>query len=341
MGIDEIRKQVYVLSLSQQVDEIIDGATSDREKALRLAKWVGTHWRNASTIELVNKSHTSKVDFTKWVNRTGACASRVTFFVNMAEIAGLRVQRFSIYNFGKVGSGHSAAQVFWDDEWHYFDVTYSGYFLKDNDILSYEEMLTETDNLLDYLVPFPDFGEYYGNRWKPKTWRAVNNKERMSRIYQPKYMRAGTSYGVVGSSDTVTLHYTLSPGIELGKLDSKHQDVKKDGVVFGISEQLGTLGFDPVPFFHDISVVKIELNTSYTLRYDISRKIIPKDALFEATSSNCTVTQGNKFVPATDADYWSINFIATTEPQCNLFISHNLRSKKQLVFIDKISLFPT
>ena len=341
LEIDEIRKHVYTLSLTSKVDEIIEGATSDREKALLLAAWVGTHWRNASSLEKVNASHTSGDNFSRWVHRTGACGTRVTIFVNMAEIAGLRVQRFSVYNFGKVGSGHTAAQVFWDDKWHYFDVTYAGYFEKNGEILSYEEMLIESEagNLYDYMVPFEDFGDYYGRSNKPKNWRPVQNQERMRRTYHPENMRKGTSYGFVGFPDPVTLYFALPPGIEIGRLDGQFNDVREDGINLNVSEQLERMGFSSVPFFYDISVPEVEPDTSYTLRYDIQKARVPDGALFEISSLNCTITQGNQFMPDAGTGSWVIEFESGSEVQCDLSITHDIGTRGQFLFIDKISLF--
>jgi transglutaminase-like putative cysteine protease len=102
-------KATYRGLISKQAIQLVTGLKSDREKALAIASWIAANWRNASENTAVHNSHNSKSMLAKFINRTGACGTRTSIFVDMAKAAGLKVGRYSIYNFGRVGAGHTAA----------------------------------------------------------------------------------------------------------------------------------------------------------------------------------------------------------------------------------------
>ena len=122
----------------------------------------------------------------------------------MAKVAGLKSQRYSIYNFGKVGGGHTAPQVFWDDKWHFFDVTYSGYFEKSGRILSFDEIVKLGDDALNYLVAFDSFGDVEKIELPSSKWKFVDNAQRMSETYSYKNLLKAGSRGFVGEPTPVT-----------------------------------------------------------------------------------------------------------------------------------------
>lgn len=58
----------------------------------------------------------------------------------MCEAIGTKANVFNLYNFGRVGVGHTAAEAYCNGKWHYFDPTYAGYFMINGDVLSWAEI---------------------------------------------------------------------------------------------------------------------------------------------------------------------------------------------------------
>ena len=327
--------------ISKQAVKLTIGLNSDREKALAFAIWIAANWRNASENPIIHNSVDSKSMLAKFINRTGKCGTRTKIFNDMAKVAGLKSQRYSIYNFGKVGGGHTAPQVFWDDKWHFFDVTYSGYFEKSGRILSFDEIVKLGDDALNYLVAFDSFGDVEKIELPSSKWKFVDNAQRMSETYSYKNLLKAGSRGFVGEPTPVTLQFSMSPGDFLGSLDKRGRDVFKQGKEKQKSEQLHRMGFSSVPFFQKIILEKLEPGKTYRYQLDIARSTFKKkkwnfrkDAeMFKANSTNCEITLGNTF--GNNSGQWVIDVKALTK-SCTLNIDHNILKRGKFIVIDKI-----
>ncbi len=144
---------------------------SAEERAIALARWVAANGTN---------DHRRK-------NPDGApffslCGLRATVFEQLARRAGLEVRRVALDDFA--GSGHSAAEVRYDGAWHFFDVTYAGYFRVNGTILSFDEIQADPQRALRGLVVFEGTLDLWSDG-KP-----VDNVDRMRRNYTPENLRA-------------------------------------------------------------------------------------------------------------------------------------------------------
>ena len=149
------------------VAPLLHAEMGHEQKAIAIAAWVAA---NATNQPSAGDAPVPPI--------RGLCGRRAGVFVQLARRAGLRAARLDFLRFGS--SGHSAAQVAYDGGWHYFDVTYAGYFQKEGRILSFAEIQADPAGALAGMVVLPGGGL---DRWSDGT--LVDNRQRMRRAYTP------------------------------------------------------------------------------------------------------------------------------------------------------------
>jgi len=149
----------------------LEPGMSDEAKAVAIARWVAEN----STNQPQPGPNPPLVPF------YGLCGERATVFLQLARRADLRVERLQ---FDRLGPGpHAAVQAHYDDDWHYFDVTYAGYFEIDDKILSLAEIRANAEEAVSNMVVFDSTYD----RWADGT--AVDNHQRMDQVYTPGNIR--------------------------------------------------------------------------------------------------------------------------------------------------------
>jgi hypothetical protein len=143
---------------------------SEEQKAIAIAEWVSANSTN-------QKRGANDEVLPFW----GLCGHRAAMFVRLAKRAGLEAVSVHFERF--VDSGHAAAQVRFDGRWHYFDVTYAGYFRRGPDILSLDELRADPERALPGMVVFP----FTHDRWSDG--QPVDNHVRMQQNYTPENIR--------------------------------------------------------------------------------------------------------------------------------------------------------
>jgi len=150
------------------VSPLLHPEQGDERKALAIAAWVAA---NATNEPAAPDAPVPPI--------RGLCGQRAGAFVELARLAGLRAARLDFSRFGD--SAHSAALVWYDGDWHYFDVTYAGYFRRDGRILSFAEIQGDPAAALAGMVVLPGSGL---DRWSDGT--PVDNGQRMRQAYTPE-----------------------------------------------------------------------------------------------------------------------------------------------------------
>lgn len=137
---------------------------STEEKSIALSEWIVRNSTNYHPIKNVDG-----------LPFFGRCGYRASVFEAMAHRAGLRVARVAIENFGE--TAHTAVEVLYDDGWHFFDVTYAGYFQMDGKVLSFAEIQAHPREAISNMVVI----EGSLDRWPDG--REVDNHDRMALNY--------------------------------------------------------------------------------------------------------------------------------------------------------------
>jgi len=152
-GSGESNESAYYDQLWAIAKESITPDMADAEISEALARWIVDHSTNArwvppnSTYPLPDGARGSEDDILPF---HGLCDDRSVLFVNLATRAGLTASVFFIFDFGAPGNDHTCVQVFYEDDWHFFDVTYAGMFKVDGDVLSYLWEVVEGVAYLQY-----------------------------------------------------------------------------------------------------------------------------------------------------------------------------------------------
>jgi hypothetical protein len=329
--IDDTRDDIMSSLLAEKTEEIIKDCTTDQQKCIKIAEWISSN--------ISNGTQESGKDYLAWFSqRNGLCTARVKLFIEMTSIVNIESKMFNIYNFGHVGGGHSCVQAYYDNGWHYFDVTYAGYFVDNNKVMSWDEIVNSAKAINKHMVIFENTLDKYSTEEK------ASNYDRMKIVYTPESILNAKTYGFIGN-DSIKILYSIIDcnglgEIILGSIDGDTGDVNADGVQKNISEQLGSSIGNAVDGFHvSWNFINCEPGKKYTLTYYLY-KASKYDLEFWAKSEGANIVSGNTYssinVKDKSLDKWAIEFIPDKET-CSVAIGYDFK-EPGLLYVDKIEI---
>lgn len=202
--------------IAEKVESLTKDKNSDEEKVIALAQWVSSNISNRfQATDIISDSATSKIFtdkgnlvntnlknpmYTHFAVRSGACGARSSIFIEMLKYLNIQAKFYNIFCFPYKENGHTNVQVYYNESWHFFDVTYAGYFKKSNKILSFEELIKcakNNEDYLKYMVVFPQTLDYYTGSNMTK----VVNQKRMESVYSRDKLINASQYGYLSKPD--------------------------------------------------------------------------------------------------------------------------------------------
>jgi hypothetical protein len=313
------------------VKEWIRPDMTDAEKAETIARWIVSNSTDARWIpedsayplpEGARGSDDALLPF------HGLCGDRSYLFKAMGERAGLSVSIFRMWNFGVPGNGHVCVQVYYGNDWHFYDVTFAGMFVRNGEVLSFAEMRADPASALSGMLVFEPTGEtmdYYSNGLP------VDNHERMQITYTEAALENAISTSFEGSGSLVPLEVrfdlSLLP-ILVGDSAGTHDDLNTDGSSQYISVAMGImLGYFVDNFEPVIILTNAVPGQEYVLRFYIYEattaglvfRVTPENA--EIMSGEALTTTNEMLWPNTGA-VWEITFLAVSNA-ASLTIHHD------------------
>ncbi|MHB8073338.1 transglutaminase domain-containing protein [Desulfosporosinus fructosivorans] len=327
--------------LSYQVEQIVKGAKDDQDKAIRIAKWISAN--------ISNRGDTGNI-YLSYASRIGLCNARAELFVKMLSYQNITAKVFNMYNFGEVGGGHSCDQVYYNEQWHFFDVTYAGIFMKNGNVLSWDEIKSNPQDAINHMVVFDQTLDRYGLiNGDTVIGDIVHNLDRMHLTYSADIITNAKSYGFLQSSDIKTLYPTLnfknnSKQIQIGQIDNSYTDVDSNGVQKSISEDLGTALGNAVDTFHtQWEFENVIPGKKYTIKYYLYKATSPNIQLW-AQGKSADVVEGGTYVSSelisqNDRDIWDIQFVPNST-NCSILVGYNFRDPGKLAYVDMIDVGP-
>lgn len=336
--------EVLGAMLAQKVEELVSPSDSPQEKCLKIARWIAENISNANS---------SPGDYLKvFATRSGSCGSRSMLFVEMLKYLNMTARLFNMYNFGRIGGGHSCVQVFYDDQWHFFDVSYAGVFMHEGKVLSWDEIKADPETALKGMVVFPhtrdrsfpsDSVDRRRAIERPGDFTPVQNTRRMTAVYTRKSIDDAVTYGFKDSPDVKMLHARVDLGtghlpITLGDLNQQYRDVSAAGASQMISEQLGTLGTIIDTFQVRWCFENVQQDREYSIRY-ICFKPTRQVPTFWAKGEGCTITRGQSFSPVFDfraTQVWEIAFRPWESGRCSVEVGYDFRELRRGILVDQI-----
>lgn len=298
--------------------ESITRDMSDDQIAEALARWVVNNSTNARWVPedaLYSLPEGARGSDDALLPFHGLCGDRSLLFEYLCLRGGLTVSVFNMYNFSAPGHGHSCAQVFYDDEWHFYDVTYAGMFVVNDKVLSFAEIRADPISALAGMVVFEptgDIRDYYS------IGLPVNNNVRMDDVYTEEAVANAISTSFLGSGNLVPLKVIFDLSnlpMYVGDLAGTASDLNRDGSRQYISNCLGTMlgylwdNFEPV-----ITVTNAVPGQMYSIRFHIYYSSDP-GLVFRVSSTNgANIVSGSELTTSFDMLWpetsvaWEITF---------------------------------
>lgn len=334
------RDEVLSALLAEKVEQITAGADSPQEVCLRIARWLSAN--------ISNREDSGRDALDWFVSRAGQCGARAGLFVRMAALRNVHARLFNLYNYGGPGGGHSCVQAWYDGQWHFFDPTYAGVFMRDGKVLSWDEIAADPDAAAPAMVVFPATLDKHHPE-DPLQADDVVNTERMATAHAPAAIRNVTA-GFLRDPAIKTLRASASLAADdlpltLGTMDGSDADTTADGMRRKISEQLGAALGTVTDTFHTAwTFTGGEPGRAYTLTF---RVINPRPTLawsLWARPTGARVLAGEAFtIPAGQTTgEWQITFMPTSDGTGDaapgLLIGHDYTEPGSGVLVDQLEL---
>ena len=317
---------------------------NDKEKTIAVVKFMHNNFANHSEDEFINNQVIKgSSNLAKLLSRVGQCGTYERITRKILEHAGINSRRYSLYNFPKLGEGHTAIEVFFNNKYHYFDPTYGGYFEKDT-IMSINEMINivkENNNLSDYLIYFDKNKRVY-NRAKKEKWVKVDTYKHMTSFYSNENIKNLKSHSSF-NGEPMVLHYEIQNKLDVGAIDQNNNDLKNKQK--NISQNIHFIGYSSgLNYFHNINFTQLTASTNYVYKIYFANN---KDYLnkfyfdlnffFEAESldKNCSIIKNKR---STNKSVWEIHIKTLNQTTCNLLLKNNIKSSGSFLKIDKLLL---
>ena len=277
------------------VSSICDEEMNEEQKVLAICKWVS---ENISNREYDwDKLASVYNDTYGWLSsRSGLCGARAQIAIEMLKYINVEAYQMNLYDFPDASLGHSCIEAYWDNKWHYIDVTWAGYFTYQGEILSFDEILREPQLAVEGM-----------NVWEPKLDKGTLEEDSlydslMKKYYTVENLQGFRSYGKKDKETVVFVYPKVDMGknsaIKIGELDGSSEDVRTDGMKFNLSQYLPYGLSQPstdVNIQTEWTFVNCEKNVPYYIKYNIYSSGNNGSAKFYVESENAQVVEGKEF----------------------------------------------
>lgn len=316
--------------LSDKAEEICTEKKSDEERSIAICQWIAENISNR-TYEF-EKNGVKNEPFSWYAVRSGLCSARSYICVEMAEIMNMEAHIMNLYDFPTTQDGHTCVEIYYDEEWHFFDPTSGGYFRnKDGKIMSLDEMHSNPQEAMDGII------------CSENALDQVDNFERMTSYFSEESLRNLRSYGVMDRKEPAFVYPIVDlaeiSGIEIGSLDKDRADVYDEGGRHQLSQYL------------DYGLASPNVNVNIQTKWEFTNCKSEKyyleyyfydgqDAEFRVISENAEVVTGDTLVIEKNTDkegVWRIEFIPA-EKECMLWIAHDNLEAGNGAFVDSIRI---
>lgn len=343
--LDAVRQEIFAASLAYQVERLTASLPDERSKALAIAGWLGSQFKHISAFP--DALDGKRGD--RWQNyayRMAACGGRAGLYERMAELAGLKARRFSMFNLNRVGGGHTVVQVFFDGKWNWVDPTYGAYFEVDGNILDWSEIVSSPSTSLAGLKVMSDTEQFRSGRpLELESWRTVSNSDHVKVLYNDSSLSSNTSAGFTRGTQPIVLRAQLDASqltnkrLDIGQIDGSRNDVHREGVTKRVTEQLSRWGRFGTSFEHSFTFHNLQKDT--LVRMTIVPAHVEKgQGQFQVASKGCEIK--------TDQLSGDFQSVVVGEPiqvtalaegsQCHLEFAHQTNGKRGGIHLDQMSI---
>ncbi len=336
--------------MAREVFEITRGIQDDQDKCIAVAQWISSR--------ISNRSNNSQSLYESFATRTGLCGYRARLFVEILQYLNIPAMVFNIYNYPTPGSGHSCVQAYYQGSWHFFDVTYAGYFKKNDRVLSWHQIMEEAKkgDHLKYLVVFPETLDRnnYSMEFKEDRIEPViiteksNNKDRMTSYYSNVAQAKTFGFFKHPTPKKLLIDFDFkkrSKNYSIGSTDLDYVDLSKLARQNGLSINIGLVGMCTDHFVQEWRFSDLEVGKTYTMRLftyhtpsDQPRaEPIDPNNFYAQVDSGATILEGSYNNPKEKV--WTIKFKAKAQQAIlNIAYKKGISLSFSCLLINKITI---
>jgi len=302
--INDSLESLHIGAFHDMVDRVVEGATGEQEQCIRLARYFATNIRNYL------RDDAGKTELEWWAVRSGLCGTRSLLMVRALRRLGIVAKTWHIYDYG---FGHVCVQAYYGGAWHFFDPTYGGYFIgEDNYVLSWDEIVANPQAAVENMVVSPDTLDRDGGA----KWPRVDNNKKMRSTYAPaaiaKVRSAGFSRGRVFTIPVILqFPEDKSQKFSIGKIDGHFEDMLTLEVFYAARcYYLRSLGNQSENFLFEIHLKGLSDKKPIRISFHFCGAKHGKARLL-ASSQTGTIKEGNSGpicgeIDVNKGDSWSI-----------------------------------
>lgn len=202
LGLENLRAGINTVNLAlfaDKAEEVTRGVADNKERTLAITSWVAQNFTNLY-IDYERADAVENSMYGRFANRRGLCADRSRVAIEMLRITGVPARMYVMRDVFE----HNCLEAYYDDQWHFFDVSYAGYFEVDGVIWSWDQVKENPEAAAQNIVAFPDFvDDFYTSTAEaqqasiadPETHIPGTKLVHMQEVYTVENLEACTDYG--------------------------------------------------------------------------------------------------------------------------------------------------
>lgn len=310
--------------MANKAEEITKGMTSPQDKCIAVAQWVSENIiaRNGGV-----PSEPLRDDVYGWyADRTALCGGSSLIFSKMLNFLNIENKILYLYDFPMKGNSHVTVQAYYDNSWHYYDPSYAGIFMDNNNVMDFRQILEDPEYAIKNMRIFSDSKEI------------GHNEKRMKATYTRDSL---TGYKSYAAQDEIA---TVYPDVNvknlptyIGTTDNSMQDVRDEGgdEGYGLFLSFATGGsFRQIKT--DWHFKNCEQGKEYYIKYVIYNPQ-NSETIYTARPENAKIIEGETFNLTPSQNEWIIKF-TPNQSECSILIDYDIPPTEAVVDMIEIGL---
>jgi hypothetical protein len=343
--LQHLQRALITADMANKVEELTRGLDTDQDKALAIARWVSANISNR-TPELSWLSGMGNV-WSWYAERQGLCGWRTEIFIEMLKLVNIPAKMFNMYDFPFSPDGHTCVQVWYDNSWHFFDVTYAGVFMDGDKVMSFEEIVANPQFALDNMVIFEETLDtnntagFFDENMVPWRRTRVDNIYRMKVTYTLESLTGFRSFHFVDGVDIAIVYPKVDSSnlpITLGTLNNSWVDIRTElteaqsSISTMVAHGLGGM-YQVKSHWQFRNLIPGE---EYYIIYHIY-EVAQNGGRFRAVPDGAEIISGHEMVLDDTTTKWIITFTPTGS-ECSILIDHDVKWAGTGAYIDMIEI---
>jgi len=349
VSFDYMYRALIMADMANRVETLTQGLDSEQEKALAVARWVAANISSRPN-ELAYLPGMNNI-WTYYSERAGLCLARSQIFIEMLKLINIPAVNLGLFDFPTTSDSHATVHVWYDNSWHFFDVTYGGVFMDGDNIMSFEQIVANPEYAMENMVVFEDtldkhyvIGSYFDENSTPTVSGLQSPYRIMRSLYNVDTLTGFRSFGYYYHGEIVTVYPRVDAGqlpITIGTLDGSWEDVRYNNH----ASESGITGYVAYGLAGRDGLIKVswefyncDPETEYYIKYYIyGVQDQPQGSRFFAAPSGARIVSGQDLILNDNMMEWTIVF-KPIGYSCSILIDFDISELRQGALIDMVEI---